>query len=1003
MDYDDYQDNYGDEYEYNDDSYLTNVEEYHDVVKVDDGDNEELFEKFMKNKFKNYDKSKVEKMKNELEYGIIDEEPVKKDIDIVQVADDDNDDEFFKMFMKKKPKGEAKLKIKKMNKKLKYSIIEEPVEEILGQSEPIEVLEDDTDLPPQLEYGEPYISKETELPPYFRNDIKMNDKIMFDYQDVEGVVVTLSPDKDVMTVYNTSTRNLETYRNEDVYDIEIKSTVESEFKDEESKRFFIYKDDKIDITQLEENIEDDRIGKYISFMLYKPKSIVGKVIGHTPNNYIVSCEYDKEVVQVNYKDPSIVSLKNEYEDDQIPSVTSEDTLENKVSSSLRKYCFSYIYSKLINFIPDTIVKDHDIDIPELPEKDIMLLNLGITPFKESEIEWDDERKAFIFKWEFEGETVKEVIKYNGEIVDDLESYSEFIILRSQLEERAKNNFYNAQLKGWIHSEKYREFYDIVFLDNDYIEEQYNSYIKKNLDYKYIISSLLTRYGDDFFKLTPDEMINRINQEPNQHSFDVYLKMGLLKFPNYTSDVNKDKARIISQAFFNFVSNKEKDPITIKQDIIDKKIYQLGEEYEPTKDDIRQFEKQYLSLIKELYRNKFTLYLKSLNKKKRLDTYIDENIKNKTEAKKAKDSIVKEIYNNMALRGDFELTWKGLKILEDVKKLEEQIYSVSFFEPLKYISRIIEPIVFFDDIGFKSVTEYYQQSLKSGNIDIKDLLDLTLLEYFPELLLNKKNLSNEIWDFLMKKINIIKENALEDFVKDYINSKYFGKTREPTKRRLTVFKWSKGEGYFDEENTNPQNYLISVMNYCKLNTKNSNVGNYPLHNIYLYYNEVEDNIECYLLDKIFNSIEKGEENMYPPTLISKIKEIIRNKEGILDKKSNRIIFTKKNQILNDVDLESEINFSTITVILLYNEDPESLIFYDIWNDFFYGRPHNINYTEIFIPQYHKPKNILQTYKISKKELPIIIILNQQGELLKKIDTMNLTKYKLIGLIQNTLDD
>jgi len=923
------------------------------------------------------------------------EDPYKTNVDDYRDVDRVTDEEFIKMFMEKKPKGEAQLKIKKLNKKMLFEIIKEPIEEKIERTGTIEILEDDTDLPPQLEYSSKYVSKETDLPPYFRSDIKMYDRVMFNYQNAEGIIVAISPEEDITTIYNIDTQRLETYKNEDIYNIEIKSTEESNFKDEEDKRFFIYKDNKVDITLLDKSIEDERIGKYTSFKLYRPKSVVGKVIGSTNDDYIIYDKYTNSASQVNYKDPTLVLLKKDYEESS-GLLDDEDKLESKVSSSLRKYCFNYIYSKLIDFIPDTISTNEEIDIPELPEKDIMILNLGVVPFKEYDIEWDDERKAFILKWEFDGESIEEVIKYNGEIVEDLESHSDFIILRSQIEERGENNFYNLQLKYWLHSDKYHEFYDKVFNDKEYVEEKFDFYVKQNLDYISVITSLLTRYGKDFLRLSPEDMVDMINQEPNQHSFDVFLKMGLIKFPNYTSNIEEEKAKIITDAFFNFINSKEKDPIVIKQNIIDKKVYQLIEEYKPTKDDINRFEKQYLDEIKEIYKHKFNMYLKSLSKKQKLDDYIDKNIKNKTDAKIAKNNIIKEIYNNMGVRGDFELTWKGLKILEDVKKLEEQIYSVSFFEPIKYISRIIEPIIFFDESDFKNVTQYYQQSLKSSNIDIKNLIDLTLLEYFPELLLNKKNLNEDVWEFLMKKIRIIKENALEDFIQEYLNSKYFGKTRNMKQRKLTVFKWGKG----DDDNTN---YLISVIEYCKLNTKNSNVGNYPLHNIYLYYDEVEDKVECYLLDKVFNSIEKGEENNYPNILVSKIKDIIRNKEGVLDKKSKKIIFTKKNQILNNEDLGMEINYSDITVILIYNDDPESLKFYDIWNDFFYGRPYIINYAEIFIPQYDNPKNLLKSYRIPKRQLPVIIILNQQGELLRKMEVDNLTKYRLIGLIQNTLDD
>lgn len=910
---------------------------------------------------------------------------------VVQLTDEYKDEEFIKEFMEKKPQKDAKLRVKKMNKKLKFEIIKEPFEERTERtepSEPIEVLEDDTYLPPQLEYGTKYISKEQrDMPSYFRTDIKMYDRVMFNYQDVMGIVVAVSPDKNVLSVYNLTTHNVTSYRDEDIYDIEMNDDNDSNFETEDDKKFFIYQDNRVDITQIDKGVDDDKVGRYISFKTDKPNYITGRVIGHTPDNYIISVN-DIDVLQVPYNYLSLSPLKK----NRLVDIEKSE-LSKCVTESLREYSFNYLYSKLINFIPDTIIIDKDIDVPSLPEKDVMILNMGITPFKESEIKWDDDLEALIFCWEYDGDKIEEVVKYHGEIVDDLESQPEFILLKSNLEERAKNNFYDTQLRDWLYYDKHQEFYDKVFFDKNMIEKEYESYIKKYLDHKNIINSLLTRYGNDFLDLNPGDMVEKINQEPNVHEFDTYLKLGLRKFPNYVSDKEKVKAIIISQALLNFMNSKEKDPIKVKENIIQRKIFELIQNYEPTKNDIKRFEKEKVNEIHDLYRNKFKLYLKSLEKKQKLDNYIDNIFKNKDEAKIKKDEVIKEVYNNIAIREDYELTPKGLKILKDVKKLEEQIYDMYSSNSREYISKILEPIIFFDESDFEKVTEYYQQSLKSGNIDIKDLIDLSLLEYFPELLLNKKNLDDNVWDYAMKKINIIEENANERFEKEYLNSKFFGKRKKMEPAKYTVFNWT----------TAKINFLIPVTNYCKFNTKNNKVGNYPLHNIYLNYNEEEDKVECYLLSKIFSAIEKGKESKYPLHLIEKVNKIIENKNGIIDKKSRKMIFTKKNQILNYNELESEINFSDITAILIYNENPESLKIYDLWNDFFYGRPHIINYAEIFSPQYDNINKLLKSYKISKKDLPKIIILNQQGKLLKKIDPSGLTKHKLIGLIQNVLED
>jgi hypothetical protein len=470
------------------------------------------------------------------------------------------------------------------------------------------------------------------------------------------------------------------------------------------------------------------VGKYVEFVWSKNEILTGRISGYESDGFIVSIINEtyngaRDRIVVFYDDPTITNaicpsgkkLEYVYTPDD-----PEDYLMLSVDFNTRQAVTKLFFIELSKIIGDVYYLDLEDD------KAMKKLH--------NEIEWD-------------------VIK------SDLKSW---------------DDYYATQFYGWYVA----TMLPLVGLQVPDFSVEAEEIRNTMVDPDILVEILVGEFGDNLFDGDASDMLTIMKEKLKETDFepnllDVYLIGEISKMPENNAREMKGAslAGEVSRLILNYLllyppSSTEEIRIKLETNWMMDEIKKI----DPDENSRSQFDTEYLSQLKEIYKS----YKENWEKSKKLsEIYLEKrkNLQNEIFLLSQKQDELPQEFRaaiGKTVEGK-QLNERGLKLAKNVVQLEKNLYleSMKGKTNIGYLYLCLKLLVFLDAEDFVGKhARFLRAKVKSGLFPVETLDRCTFAHIFPEFFANN-NLSNADYEKGLKELEIVMINQITDFIENWI--------------------------------------------------------------------------------------------------------------------------------------------------------------------------------------------------------------------------------------------
>lgn len=585
-----------------------------------------------------------------------------------------------------------------------------------------------------------------------------------------------------------------------------------------------------------ENMPYFDVGNIVTFEYLKSNiSITGVIVSQVNDEYIVKGDdCIKYYVKKNNRSLKFLPNKSRPREAVMPSaypkkISYMDILNEPVSDEIRRMVIDILFKLFSDVLPDKVFYT-----PKPKEIVSTIENIEDYPYPEP-LSWDD--------------------------------------------------FYKQKFDMWLYSQYIKEVKkqgDIPNLD-DKVE-------KIAMDYKdpdKIVLGLVSRYGNNFFKSTGEDMMITIQKHQGGKSIlDVVIERELYKldFNKLKNMLGADLAVVLANIIRGYLRKYPPNKNLIRREVRDEWLVKGYEKIKPTKNDYYIFDNEIITdedrkekridILRRVHQKSEEMYRKSKIKVKSSPTENDKD--NKDEKHTIQETNIHYMYK--------DLTEYGYYLFNQVRIFERNCYASSNKgeNTLEYLKYTHKPVLFLNDAYMKKYAKFFQEKFKNASLHIDQLHAIegknsmsSLAYYFPELVMNINDIPDHTLEVVWKNIESMLLYQIYNFVRTFKYMKY------PTMRKESYPKYS------------PflyQKYISTVNNKCYSDTSTGKmiinkdgkqiIQNIPLEDMTICYDPITKKFTCQTINDIIQIIESSGDSppinpytnyKYPEKFVHKIRE------------------------------------------------------------------------------------------------------------------------------------